>query len=235
MTGGLIGYSHPWLDQSDSNGDIDAIHVGACGSGKLGPIALRAGAGYSWNHVKTKRDVDFGGIDENLKSVEDAHLVQVFGEAGYPVAIGGATIEPYAGFGYTHLWSCGFRESSSAAALDGKSSQQDTPYSLLGLRLNGEVAHIDPLILNLRGGLGWQHMFGDVTPRTSVRFAGSESFQTQGLPIARDSLVAEAGLDLAIDRNLTLGIGYDGQAAKDSYNHTFNANLTWTFWATPSV
>ncbi|MDY0883599.1 autotransporter domain-containing protein [Dongia soli] len=103
------------------------------------------------------------------------------------------------------------------------------PYSLLGLRVDGEVARFDSMSLNLRGGLGWQHLFGDVTPSTSVRFEGSDSFQSQGLPIARNSLVAEAGIDLTVDRNLSLGLGYDGQAAKDSYNHTFNASLIWNF------
>jgi outer membrane autotransporter protein len=227
--GALGGYSHNWLSQSDGSGDINSIHIGAYGSGEVGPLAVRGGLGYSWNHVKSKRDVDFAGVDENLKSNYDAHLLQVFTEAGYPVAIERVTIEPYAGFGYTHLWSGSFKETGGDAALQGKASQEDMPYSLLGLRAEGAVAQIDAMILSLRGGLAWQHLFGDVTPSTSVRFEGSQSFQTEGLPIARNSLVAEAGVDLQVDRNLSLGIGYDGQAAKDSYNHNFTANLIWQF------
>ncbi|MDY0883560.1 autotransporter domain-containing protein [Dongia soli] len=227
--GALGGYSHSWVDQADSNDDINSIHIGAYGSGQVGPIALRGGLGYSWNHVKAKRDVAFGAVDENLKSNYDAHLLQAFAEAGYPIAVGNTVIEPYGGFGYTHLWSDSFKEKGGAAALEGKSSQEDMPYSLLGLRINGEVARFDSMSLNLRGGLGWQHMLGNVTPSTSVRFEGSDSFQPRGLPIARDALIAEAGIDLTVDRNFSLGIGYDGQAAKDSYNHTFNANLTWKF------
>ncbi|MDY0883598.1 autotransporter domain-containing protein [Dongia soli] len=125
--GALGGYSHSWVDQADSNGDINSLHVGAYGSGQVGPIALRGGLGYSWNHVKIKRDVDFGTVDENLKSNYDAHLLQVFAEAGYPIAVGNTVIEPYAGFGYTHLWSGSFKDKVARRRSTARAARRTCP------------------------------------------------------------------------------------------------------------
>ena len=45
--------------------------------------------------------------------------------------------------------------------------------------------------------LGWRHVFGDVTPTSTLAFASAPSipFAVAGAPIARDALAVEAGLD----------------------------------------
>jgi subtilase-type serine protease len=51
------------------------------------------------------------------------------------------------------------------------------------------------------------------------------------VPIARDSLLAEAGLDLAISRNATISITYTGQIADNVADHTAKDRFTWKFCA----
>ena len=83
--------------------------------------------------------------------------------------------------------------------------------------------------VTLRGGLGWRHAFGDVDPKTTLAFAGSNPFAIAGLPIARDAALVEAGLDLALGRNVSLGASYAAQLASDTQDHAFKANLAVRF------
>ena len=50
-----------------------------------------------------------------------------------------------------------------------------------------------------------------------------------GVPIARDSILAEAGLDLAIGRNTTVGLSYVGQAARNVHDHAAKGKFSWKF------
>ena len=76
-----------------------------------------------------------------------------------------------------------------------------------------------------RGMLGWRHAFGDVTPLSSFAFAGSDSFTIAGAPIARDAMLVEAGFDVPLSSNATLGVSYAGQFSADAHDNGFKANL----------
>ena len=54
-------------------------------------------------------------------------------------------------------------------------------------------------------------------------------FVIAGVPIARDSLLAEAGVDLAIGRNATLGVSYVGQIASNVQDHAAKGKFSWRF------
>lgn len=45
--------------------------------------------------------------------------------------------------------------------------------------------------------IGWQHVFGDPVPRSIHGFAAGDAFAVAGNPVARDSLLVEAGRDTA--------------------------------------
>jgi subtilase-type serine protease len=55
------------------------------------------------------------------------------------------------------------------------------------------------------------------------------AFVVAGVPIARDSLLAEAGLDLAINRNATIGVSYTGQIADNVQDHAAKGKFSWKF------
>lgn len=81
-----------------------------------------------------------------------------------------------------------------------------------------------------RGSLGWRHAAGDVTPTSLLAFAGGGSaFGILGVPIAQDSAVVEAGFDVLVARNVSVGLSYVGQAASHAQDHDFKANMTWKF------
>jgi uncharacterized protein with beta-barrel porin domain len=54
-------------------------------------------------------------------------------------------------------------------------------------------------------------------------------FVVAGVPIARDSLLTEAGLDLAIGRSATLGVSYVGQLARNVQDHAAKGKFSWKF------
>ena len=81
-----------------------------------------------------------------------------------------------------------------------------------------------------RATAAWQHAFGGVTPGAALAFQNSGvGFAVTGVPIARDSLLAEAGLDLAIGRNATLGASYVGQLARNVTDHAARGRFSWRF------
>jgi outer membrane autotransporter protein len=112
----------------------------------------------------------------------------------------------------------GFTETGGAAALSGVAANTDTTFSTLGVRASVPLSMAWSTTV-LRGGLGWRHVFERVTPTAELAFAGGTPFTIAGVPIARDSLLVEAGLDSAWSRDVTVGIEYSGQYAGNASEH----------------
>ena len=78
--------------------------------------------------------------------------------------------------------------------------------------------------------LGWRHALGDITPVAALAFqSGGAAFALAGSPIARDALVAEAGLDFAVAPNASLGVSWTGQFADQSHDNAVKGNFVWRF------
>ena len=84
--------------------------------------------------------------------------------------------------------------------------------------------------LTAKGMLGWRHAFGDVTPLSTMRFAGGgNAFSIGGVPIARNAAVIEAGLDYAVTLNATLGVTYGGQFGSGMSDQSVKAKFNAKF------
>ncbi|CAN7500901.1 autotransporter domain-containing protein [Bosea sp. LjRoot90] len=233
--GVVAGYSRSTFDVNGrlSSGESDNYHLGLYGGAQWGALSLRTGLSYTWHDLSTRRGIVSAGLGDLLRADYDAGTAQVFGEFGYRIelgqtALGRVALEPFAGLAYVVLRSDGFSERGGAAALSGTSDDTSLGYATLGLRAatSGRIAGMD---VTLRGGLGWRHAFGDVDPKTALAFAGGTPFTIAGLPIARNAALVEAGLDMAIGANVTLGASYTAQLADDAQDHAFKANLAVRF------
>jgi outer membrane autotransporter protein len=103
--------------------------------------------------------------------------------------------------------------------LNGAGVGYDYAATTLGARAEATLFDNAPLVA--RGMLGWRHVFGDVTPTSTLAFAGAPSipFAVAGAPIARDALAVEAGVDWRLTRQATVGVFYSGSlAARDEDN-----------------
>ena len=76
----------------------------------------------------------------------------------------------------------------------------------------------------------WLHAFDDVTPRASLAFATTGiGFAVDGVPLAEDRTILDAGVDFAISERLTVGISYTGQYADKFSDNGVKGRLTWLF------
>lgn len=228
--GVLAGYSRSNFDVTAraSSGESDNYHLGLYGGGQWGALSLRAGASYTWHDVSTSRLVTAAYLGGNPRADYDAATAQVFGEVGYRMGVGGLELEPFAGLAYVNLHTGRFAETGAVTALSASGDDTSIGYSTLGLRASTSLA-FGGTDLTLRGGLAWRHAFGDVKPSVTMAFAGSTPFTISGLPIARDAAVIEAGADMAIGRNATLGLAYNGQLGQDTQDHSFKGVLAVKF------
>ncbi|WP_170850358.1 MULTISPECIES: autotransporter domain-containing protein [unclassified Beijerinckia] len=206
-----------------ASGSSDNYHVALYGGGQVGAWGLRGGASFSSSDVRTSRQAGAGNLWGIQRGAYRANTTQVFGEIGYTAKFSAVALEPFANIAYVQV--DGGVNETGVAAVSG-SSRLGTTYTTFGLR--GATALTNTL--SLRGMLGWRHAFGEVTPTTALAFqSGSAAFELAGSPIARNALVAEAGIDLAVAANASLGLSWTGQFGDKNVNNAFKANFAWRF------
>jgi fibronectin-binding autotransporter adhesin len=198
------------------------------GGAKFDNWALRAGAAYTWQQIDMSRGVFFPGFSELLDSDYSADTAQVFGEVGYGMALGGASLEPFAGVAYVNLETDGFAERSGHAALDALGTSDSVGFTTLGVR-DSTNFQVGAMALTARGTLAWRYAFGDTDPVARVAFNQGLPFGVAGLPVAENAAVVEVGLDANINEDVKLGVSYSGQIASDVQDHGFQGRLVWRF------
>ena len=228
--GVLGGYSKSRVTPDDrpSLAKTDTYHVGVYGGKQWGQLGLRTGATYSAGKADTRRDIAFPGFSGQTAAKYDINTTQAFGELGWKMPMANGSLEPFAGLAHVKLSTDGFTESGGVAGLSGSNSSTHATYSTLGLR-GTTNAGMPNSQTRLRGLVGWRHAFGDVTPTSALALAGQPGFSVAGVPIARNALVLEGGIDFAVSRNLTMGVSYVGQASSQVRDHGIKASLLWKF------
>ncbi|HWA42607.1 MAG TPA: autotransporter domain-containing protein [Hypericibacter adhaerens] len=226
------GYSNSGVneDQRDSRASVDSFHIAAYGGLEIDNFGVRLGGAYSWNDVESHRSVAFPGFSDSARADYDSRTAQLFGEVAYDVAIDRLAIEPFANLAYVNLDTDGFTETGSAA-LTAKDESDDNLFSTLGLRLSSRFELGESLELVAHGMVGWRHAFGGTTPSSDFSLAGGPGtpFTIDGTPMAEDAAVIEAGADLNIGPDVTLGLSYSGQIAGEAQDNGLRGSLTLHF------
>ncbi|MEI5676964.1 MULTISPECIES: autotransporter domain-containing protein [unclassified Mesorhizobium] len=232
--GVLGGYSQTTFEspRTSSSGSSKNIHLGLYAGTEWGAVALRTGAAYTWHDIETRRAPRFSSyfydFDGKPAADYDAGTAQVFGELGYRMTAGNLRLEPFAGLAYASVRADGFAEKGSGMGLFSAASTTDVTFTTLGAHAATDF-DIGSLAATARGMLGWRHAFGDTVPTSTFSFAGGTPFAIEGLPIAKDALAIEAGLDLQIAKAATLGFVYAGQVASQAQDHSFKLDLAVRF------
>lgn len=229
--GVAAGYTRSDLDakRRSSSADVDSYHLMAYTAYQQEAFAARMGVAYSWHDIESKRDVAVGGAGQRLKADYKARSAQVFGEVGYTIETGRVVVEPFAGLAYVNYDSDTIKEKGGSAALRGDADQNVT-FSTLGVRIGQTITLGNGSKITPRGSIGWRHAFGDTKPDADLSFInGGGSFSTQGVPIAKDSAVVEAGVDYQISQNGKLGLGYSGQLSRNDKDHAMTVSFSLGF------
>jgi subtilase-type serine protease len=210
--------------------NVETGHVAAYGGVSVGALNLRAGGAYAFHTIDTDRTINFPGFFDRATAHYQGGTGQIFGEAGYGFAFGKVAVEPFAGAAWVRLDTDAFSEKGGAAALNVAANSFEVGYSTLGVRAASLVPLDNGMVVIPRASAAWQHAFNSVTPDATVAFQNvAGSFVVAGVPIARDSLLAEAGLDLAINAHATIGVSYTGQIASNVADHAAKGRFSWKF------
>jgi outer membrane autotransporter protein len=225
---GGAGHDKTDISDRDSHASIDSYHLGVYGGRRWGGLALRAGLGYTRHDIDTRRNIAFTGFADTARADYHADTAQAYGELGWRLQAGSVDLEPFAGLAHVRLHTDSVDERGGSAALQGRGETTGTTFSTLGLRA-GQRFDLGRFQLTARGMLGWQRAYGDVTPQASLAFDGGSAFTVSGVPVARNAWVAEAGVDVQLQRSLTLGVAYAGQRGDGVRSHGAKADLRWRF------
>ena len=225
----MVGYADAdmTIRARTSRADAESWHASLYGAAQLGPVAMRAGGAYSWHALYAERSVAFTGFADALASAYDARTAQVFGEMAYPVAFSSGALEPFADLAWAKLDADSFTEAGGAAALAVEKAEEDRTWSTLGLRGQLHEGGGEGLTF-FTASAGWMHGFGVDTLLRKHSFAGGGSFDVATAPLARDSAVLEAGLNLTLN-GICLRMGYSGRLASGSADHSARASLIVRF------
>lgn len=135
---------------------------------------------------------------EREKASYHADTGQFFGEVAYPATMGAVAFEPFGSLAVVKLDTDSFKENDAIAALRSSGFDEDVSYSTLGLRAATTI-RISNMVITPKVAAAWQHAFDDMTPDASLAFASTGiGFDVTGGPLAQNSLLVEAGLDLSL-------------------------------------
>lgn len=217
------------VDARRSTGHSDNFHGGLYTGTQNTPVRFTLGAGYTWHTIDTQRSVAFRGFTDRLQSSHQAGTAQVFGELGYALDLGAATVEPFVNGIYVNLDNDGFAERGGSAALHVEAEETDITFSTLGLRTAGTV-ELAGTTIALHGSAGWRHAYGDTTPTVTNAYAGGgPAFTVAGLPIEDDSAIVDAGVGVDIGDNATLGVSYGGLFGSAVHDNAGKLDVTVRF------
>ncbi|NDW07175.1 autotransporter outer membrane beta-barrel domain-containing protein [Jiella pacifica] len=212
------GYAHTDIDADDllSSADADSYQVTLYGGRSFGALNVGLGGAYAYHDIEASRSVVFPGFSDSLAADIDADSLRLFGEVSYDMMLGGIAAQPFAGLSWTHLSVDDFTETGGAAALSSDGYDQDLGASTLGVRLATSF-EANGMTVSPRATLGWRHAFGDTQPDVALSFVDTGAdFSVSGAPIAKDAAIVEAGVDVEVAPNATLGISYRGNFGDDA-------------------
>lgn len=238
--GAVGGYTEAFLDSAGRAGGASRAESATLRSGfgglyggyELGPLSLRLGALYADTDARTRRAVQYG-LSDTLSGHGGGSTVQGFGEIGWRIALGtpaASFVEPFAGGAYVGIRRGAFAEAGGAAALASFARDYDLGAATVGVRAQARLDLGLGLPVTLRGLVGYRRAFGDVVPTALLAFgAGGPAFLSAGVPIARDALVAQVGLDLAVAPDASLGMAYTGQTGARAQDQAVTGRFTLRF------
>ncbi len=212
-----------------ASADVDSVHLAAYTGGAWGGVSLKAGAAWTWNEIDTVRAITALGLSERAEASYDGNTGQIFGEAAIPLTAGRLAYEPFAGLAYVHTDTDGFTETGSTVALRSGGADENVTFSTLGVRTAVALDN-GPYPVTARATFAWRHAFDATAPGLALSFAATgASFGVHGLPIAEDSALIEAGLDIGLGGGASLGVSYTGQISGDADDHGLTGSLLWQF------
>lgn len=226
--GVFTGYMHSSVQSGNASASIDSYQLGAYGGREWDKLKLSFGASASLHDIDSSRSFTFMEINDRNRTDFRGSSYQAFAEFSYDIDTQLARVTPFAGLAYNHLKLNNFTENTTSSSLSGAAGRSDMVSTTLGLRLGQTYTLSDTLSLATVLSAGWQHN-STTQPSARLSFVNGNDFKIDGLAPARDALLLQAGLQLNLKQNTSLGLSYQGQLAKRVNDHTIKADFIYRF------
>jgi len=226
--GAAVSYSDTDVDVDPASlgvGSVQTLNVLAYADIDLGGPVIRAGGGYGWSTVETNRSVSFGTFSDNLSADYDGTTLYGFAELGYNFDLGGGYLEPFLGLTLIEADTDAFAESGSSAALTVDGVSDNSTIATAGARFGWSLSDT----VSLGGRAGWQHGFGDLTPRSIASFDTGSAFTTRGTSQSADAGFIQLGAMFGLSENTSISLSYDGFIREDADDHAAVLRLSFGF------
>ncbi|GLQ91489.1 autotransporter-associated beta strand repeat-containing protein [Dyella acidisoli] len=211
----------------DDSATVHATHAGVYGATQWSAWQLRAGLAYGWQRIDSTRTTGLTGM-ATTGARYDAGLTHGYVEGAYQFLFGQTALEPYLNVARMQLHTDAIHERYSTAALDIAGENTGVTTATLGARIHAGLDHKG--IAHAYADLGWRRAWGVTMPAIQAQFAaGGSSFTVDGLPIARNAMVVDAGLDLQLSSRAVMDFGYHGQFASRDKDHAVRLSLSVAF------
>jgi outer membrane autotransporter protein len=233
VAGAAFGYLNTDADTAQGDLDVDSFQGALYGGWTRAAYYLNGSAHFGFHDTDSTRRVTVGGFDQTARADFDGWTAGFATETGLHLALGGtATLTPFFGLDYTHLWRDGFTETGAGSAnLAVDDEDQDSLRTRLGLRLEKTFTTSGGLAIRPAVEAAWVHESLDDDSRITAGFAAAPgtSFRIAGPDLDRDRAHVAAGVTAALTETLDLDAGYTGDLAGSDRSHNFAATLRWRF------
>ncbi|MEI9923182.1 MAG: autotransporter domain-containing protein [Bradyrhizobium sp.] len=136
-------------------------------------------------------------------------------------------LDAFADLNYLNHHTSAFSETGGVAALSVTASDRDVTFTTIGLRSSAQLGELYGASFVGRGTVGWRHAFGDTDTAILASFAGGTPFAVAGTPITVDALIAEAGLDVNIRPDMSVGLLWSGQFGNNANENRLKGQFTY--------
>ncbi|PAU76162.1 autotransporter domain-containing protein [Halomonas salipaludis] len=226
--GMMSGYTRSDIRAREGRGSasVDSFHLGAYAAGSLDHdgAELRGGVFYGYHEIDSSRQA----LGQSLEDERRAQTLHGYAELATRLAADPLMLEPFVNIAQIHHRAANGEERGGSAALSSSSERYDTTVATLGVRPEATF-DMDDSSVSVYGSIGWQHALGDTTFEREQRFDGGDAFGVTGTPIARDSAVVSAGVQVTLSEHAALGVSYAGQYADGSEDHRAQVSMEWRF------
>lgn len=221
------GYLDTDLDvpERNSTGSARTIHLLGYAGARFGRFGVRAGVGYAWADIDTRRAIAFPGFTDTVEAAYDGSILQGFIEAGYRIPVSDGHVEPFASVAVIRARIDGFTETGGPAALTAANATETSTISTLGVRF--ETARAGAF--SVGGRIGWQHGFGGLDPVTRLAFAGGDDFDIIGAAQSRDAGIANVEARFRLSPGVTFSLAYDGVLGTAAQDHAITGGFRIAF------
>ena len=147
-------------------------------------------------------------------------------DGGYRFGFAQGSLTPFVNLAHVWMHESAIHEHGSAADLNVEANNSGVSYGTAGLR----GSYTPTRGIELHASLGYQHAWGDLASTDTQRFAGGvDSFTVDGVPVAKNAAIADAGLRFDLRKNISVDATYHGQFGGQAKDQSARLALNMSF------